>query len=98
MIATRRSIITVAARTFSAERDRPRHLQPHRKARTICGMRYGLTLLALCCVASTLLADDGPARAVRAADGYTPFDGEKSEWHDGFVRYDFVMDEQTLAI
>src|SRR6478752_8716938 len=26
------------------------------------------------------------------------FDGGKSTWHDGFVRYDFVMDDQTLAI
>jgi pimeloyl-ACP methyl ester carboxylesterase len=26
-----------------------------------------------------------------------PFDGEKIDWH-GFDRYDFVMDEQTLAI
>jgi pimeloyl-ACP methyl ester carboxylesterase len=26
------------------------------------------------------------------------FAGEKSAWHDGFARYDFVMDEQTLAI
>jgi len=26
------------------------------------------------------------------------FDGGKSTWHDGFVRYDFVMDGQTLAI
>jgi hypothetical protein len=34
----------------------------------------------------------------RAADTYVPFDGEKSEWHDGFDRYDFVMDEATLAI
>ena len=29
---------------------------------------------------------------------YTPFDGEKTSWHDGFDRYDFVMDEETLAI
>lgn len=26
------------------------------------------------------------------------FEGEKTAWHDGFARYDFVMDEQTLAI
>ncbi|HET6250865.1 MAG TPA: hypothetical protein VFE47_24455 [Tepidisphaeraceae bacterium] len=35
---------------------------------------------------------------LRAADAYTPFNGEKTTWHDGFDRYDFVMDEQTLAI
>jgi pimeloyl-ACP methyl ester carboxylesterase len=26
------------------------------------------------------------------------FEGEKTAWHNGFARYDFVMDEQTLAI
>ena len=36
--------------------------------------------------------------AARAADAPVPFDGEKSSWHDGFDRYDFVMDEATLAI
>ena len=29
---------------------------------------------------------------------YIPFDGEKSSWHDGFDRFDYVMDEETLAI
>jgi pimeloyl-ACP methyl ester carboxylesterase len=32
------------------------------------------------------------------ADGYQPFEGEKSSWHDGFARYDFVMDEVSLEI
>ncbi|MDB5031707.1 hypothetical protein [Mucilaginibacter sp.] len=27
-----------------------------------------------------------------------PFTGEKSTWHEGFDRYDFIMDEETLAI
>src|SRR5712671_6468067 len=26
------------------------------------------------------------------------FDGGKSTWHERFVRYDFVMDDETLAI
>jgi pimeloyl-ACP methyl ester carboxylesterase len=26
------------------------------------------------------------------------FEGEAGEWHEGFVRYDYVMDEKTLAI
>jgi hypothetical protein len=38
------------------------------------------------------------SRTSVAADAYTPFDGEKTSWHDGFDRYDFVMDEETLAI
>ena len=31
------------------------------------------------------------------AKAYAPFEGEKTSWH-GFDRYDFLMDEQTLAI
>ena len=31
------------------------------------------------------------------AEAYTSFEGEKTCWH-GFDRYDFVIDEQTLAI
>src|SRR5258706_2608727 len=34
----------------------------------------------------------------RAAETFVPFEGEKSSWHDGFDRYDFVMDEASLAI
>jgi pimeloyl-ACP methyl ester carboxylesterase len=40
---------------------------------------------------------EGPAIA-RAADGYVPFEGEKTAWHDGFDRYDFLMDEGSLEI
>src|SRR2546423_14661909 len=38
------------------------------------------------------------SRPAFAADSYTPFDGQKTAWHDGFDRHDFVMDEATLAI
>src|SRR5260221_4790200 len=38
------------------------------------------------------------SRASLAADPYTPFDGEKTSWHDGFDRFDFAMDEETLVI
>src|SRR5262245_18478070 len=34
----------------------------------------------------------------QSADTYIPFAGEKSEWHDGFDRYDYLMDEATFAI
>jgi pimeloyl-ACP methyl ester carboxylesterase len=34
----------------------------------------------------------------RAQEGYTPFEGEKSSWRDGFDRYDFAMDEGSLDI
>lgn len=40
----------------------------------------------------------GLARAALGADAYVPFEGQKTSWHDGFDRYDFMMDEQTLAI
>jgi hypothetical protein len=33
-----------------------------------------------------------------AADGYVPFAGEKTTWHEGFDRYDFMMDDATGAI
>ena len=39
----------------------------------------------------------GP-NAARAANAYLPFEGEKTAWHDGFERYDYVMDEATFAI
>ncbi len=33
-----------------------------------------------------------------AADRYVPFAGEKTTWHEGFDRYDFIMDDATGAI
>ncbi|MFI5457934.1 MAG: hypothetical protein ACHRXM_21045 [Isosphaerales bacterium] len=38
-----------------------------------------------------------PAQAA-VADAYKPFEGEKSSWHDGFDRYDYLVDEETLDI
>lgn len=35
---------------------------------------------------------------VEATDALVPFEGEKTSWYDGFERFDFVMDEETLAI
>ena len=32
------------------------------------------------------------------ADSPRPFEGEKTAWHDGFDRFDYVMDDETLAI
>jgi pimeloyl-ACP methyl ester carboxylesterase len=29
---------------------------------------------------------------------YTPFEGEKTTWHGGFDRYDFVIDEESQAV
>ena len=38
--------------------------------------------------------------AARAQDAskYVPFDGNPSTWHDGFARYDYVLDTETGAI
>src|SRR5260370_20842833 len=33
-----------------------------------------------------------------AAGVYVPFAGEKTTWHEGFDRYDFIMDDATRAI
>jgi pimeloyl-ACP methyl ester carboxylesterase len=38
------------------------------------------------------------AKPTMAADGHTPFQGEKTTWHEGFDRYDFIMDDATGAI
>jgi len=38
------------------------------------------------------------ATAAEAPNSYVPFDGEKTTWHDGFDRYDYLMDETTFAI
>jgi hypothetical protein len=32
------------------------------------------------------------------ADVYVPFEGEKTTWHEGFDRYDFIMDDATGVI
>ena len=37
-------------------------------------------------------------RVSRAAATYTPFEGEKTTWHAGFDRYDYVMDDADLTI
>jgi len=29
---------------------------------------------------------------------YVPFQGEKTTWHEGFDRYDFIMDDAIGAI
>lgn len=50
-------------------------------------------------VASILVAAiSWNTNAAVAADAYIPFTGEKTSWHNGFDRYDFMMDEETLAI
>src|SRR5205807_8856774 len=44
----------------------------------------------------------GPAlwnvTAAEAPNSYVSFEGEKTTWHDGFDRFDYVMDEASFAI
>src|ERR1039457_1241895 len=39
-----------------------------------------------------------PAKNTMAADGFTPFEGERTSWHEAFDRYDLMMDDATGAI
>lgn len=50
------------------------------------------TAIALILTAGLFCA--GYAKAQQAL----PFDGSRSTWHEGFTRYDFIMDDSTLAI
>ncbi len=45
------------------------------------------------CAAATVLSSAAAAQAA-----YVPFQGAKTAWHDGFDRYDFIMDDATGAI
>src|ERR1700738_2647254 len=53
--------------------------------------RSGLKLLFVAAIVWT-------SSNATAADVYVPFDGEKTTWHEGFDRYDFIMDDATGAI
>jgi pimeloyl-ACP methyl ester carboxylesterase len=56
------------------------------------GIRQRFALFAFC-VAIVWIPIPG-----RTAESYVPFEGEKSAWHDGFERYDYLMDEESLAV
>ena len=48
-------------------------------------------------VAIVMTCIAGPSAGL-AADAYVPFDGSKSAWHEGFDRYDYLIDEASLDI
>src|SRR5512136_3114644 len=63
-----------------------------------------VTQFWLIAVASVACLPGGTSTIARGAEGAVqtlspllPFEGEKSDWH-GYDRYDFFLDEQTLAI
>src|SRR6202140_3682483 len=54
-------------------------------------LRLGLSLLFVTAIFWT-------AKRSMAAEGHSPFEGEKTTWHGGFDRYDFIMDDATGTI
>jgi hypothetical protein len=48
--------------------------------------------------AGVLSAGFGNPSVARAGNTFVPFDGEHTTWHDGFDRYDYLMDEESFAI
>src|SRR5262249_42575889 len=48
-------------------------------------------------LAILVIASPGTSARSQSA-GYTPFDGAKTAGGGGFDRYDYLMDEETLAI
>src|SRR5579871_5333439 len=58
--------------------------------RVLIALLSGLSLLAF---ALPSRGEEPPSQPA-----YVPFEGEKSTWHNGFERYDFVMDGETMAI
>ena len=61
-------------------------------------MNYLPIRLALWGLILLLAASLSNLGSAAAADAYVPFEGEKSSWHDGFDRFDYLMDEETLDI
>jgi pimeloyl-ACP methyl ester carboxylesterase len=48
--------------------------------------------------AQSSVAPAQPSGSMAAQDTAVAFTGEKTTWHEGFDRYDFLMDEQTFAL
>src|SRR5206468_2143984 len=88
--------------TFPNTRDIPVNsagMSPHGKPSSLLHLT-ALLIAAACWSAKPTHAADptAAAEATKTPAVYTPFAGEKSRWHGDFDRYDFVMDEATLAI
>ncbi len=61
-------------------------------------MKTRLAALATAMIFGVTAAAPAGAPSTPAADGYVPFEGPKTTWHEGFDRYDFIMDDATGAI
>ena len=58
--------------------------------------RFSVRFVWLVC--GVLSAVFGNRGVSRASEAYVPFEGEKTFWHDGFDRFDYVMDEESFSI
>ncbi len=58
--------------------------------------RFSVRFVWLVC--GVLSAVFGNRGVSRASEAYVPFEGEKTLWHDGFDRFDYVMDEESFVI
>lgn len=64
-------------------------------------LQRSIGLVLLLVGLASAVGPGGLARAAKASDStgeLKPFEGTPTKWHEGFNRYDFVMDEQTLEI
>jgi pimeloyl-ACP methyl ester carboxylesterase len=67
---------------------------PWRSETPFTGIVFAFFATCAFCLSSIGAAASGPTSAGEAK----AFEGTPTQWHDGFARYDFVMDEQSLAI
>ena len=56
------------------------------------------TKLSICVLALAAILALRQDSSVQGQSPPPAFEGEKTTWHDGFDRYDFLMDEESLAI
>src|SRR2546423_2885061 len=86
----------------NSRRRRSDEKETHMKQRSTIGLFKAPFLACLCLTAIARPAPAAPAdkpdAAPPAAQRYAPFEGAKSAWHEGFERYDFVMDGKTMTI
>jgi hypothetical protein len=61
-------------------------------------MKPGISALLGLFMAGVLCADSCGPTVARAANAYVPFEGEKTTWHEGFERFDYIMDEAGFAL
>ena len=61
-------------------------------------MKSGFSAWSAVFATGLLAAEFSNPSAARAVDTFLPFDGERTTWHEGFDRYDYLMDEASFAV